>query len=216
MYDEQVPRAADPAIRTVLVERAAEMLARREPVTLRALVDASGTSTMAVYTHFGGMPGLWRAVRHEGFVRLNRRLSTVQTTSDPVYDLAALGAAYLGNALADPHLYRSMFDEAADLEDPGVAAEGFLRLVSGAARARASDRFAPDTDPEEVATRLWAAGHGLAMLVLTGVLPPDVIDRHGPELVVGVLVAAGDAPERCRRSVQTGWSDGAGRGPAGD
>ena len=199
-----------------MVERAALMLARREPVTLRALVNASGTSTMAVYTHFGGMPGLWRAVRQEGFVRMNRRLATVPTTSDPVRDLAALGAAYLGNALADPHLYRAMFDEEADLEDPAVAAEGFARLVSCAGRARESGRFAADADPEAVATRLWAVGHGLAMLVLTGVLPADVIDLHGPELAVGVLLAAGDAPEQCRRSVQTGWSDGAVRGPAVD
>ena len=66
----QVPRTADPGVRVALVERAAEMLARREVVTLRALVDSVGTSTMAVYTHFGGMAGLWRAVRQEGFTRL--------------------------------------------------------------------------------------------------------------------------------------------------
>lgn len=209
MYDGQVPRAADPSIRTALVERAAEMLARREPVTLRALVRASGASTMAVYTHFDGMPGLWRAVRQEGFVRLSRRLATVPTTTDPVRDLAALGAAYLGNAVDDPHLYRAMFDEQADLEDPGVAAEGFLRLASCAGRARDDGRLAPDADPEAVATRIWAAGHGLAMLVSTGVLPGEATDLHGPELVVGVLVAAGDAPDRCRRSVRTGWARGA-------
>jgi len=70
----QMPRKASPAVRDALVERAAEMLARREPVTSRALVEGTGASTMAVYTHFGGMPGLWRAVRQEGFTRLARRL----------------------------------------------------------------------------------------------------------------------------------------------
>ena len=51
-----MPRAADPAVRLALVETAAELLARREPVTARSLADRVGTSTTALYTHFGGMP----------------------------------------------------------------------------------------------------------------------------------------------------------------
>ena len=80
------------------------MLVRREPVTLRALVKGTGASTMAVYTHVGGMPGLWRAVRQEGFTRLAVRLASVTRSQDPVFDLMALGGAYVANALANPHL----------------------------------------------------------------------------------------------------------------
>ena len=68
---------------------------------------------MAVYTHFGGLTGLWRAVRQEGFRRLAARLAPVQLSADPVRDLMALGAAYVGNALSNPYLYRTMFDAAA-------------------------------------------------------------------------------------------------------
>ena len=202
-----MPRAADPAVRAALVERAAELLARREPVTLRGLVEEIGTSTMAVYTHFGGMAGLWRAVRQEGFTRLNAQLATVAATSDPVRDLAALGAAYVANALANPHLSRAMFDAAAELQDPEAAAAGVGALVAAAERARAVGRFTDEADPEAVATRLWAAGHGLTMLVLTGVLPEEALDQHGPALAAAVLAAAGDEPERCRASVAAGWSD---------
>jgi len=53
-----MPRNASLAGRDALVERAAQMLARREPVTSRALVEETGASTMAIYTHFGRMPGL--------------------------------------------------------------------------------------------------------------------------------------------------------------
>jgi AcrR family transcriptional regulator len=120
MYAEQVPRAAPPEVRVALVERAATMMASREPVTLRALVDGTGASTMAVYTHFGGMPGLWRAVRQEGFTRLAAHLGAVSWTTDAVRDLMALGAGYVSNALANPVLYRAMFDTAAELEDPQV------------------------------------------------------------------------------------------------
>jgi AcrR family transcriptional regulator len=201
-----VARTADPAVRAALVEAAAEMLAGREPVTARSLADRAGTSTTGLYTHFGGMPGLWRAVRQEGFTRLARRLATVPATADPVADLAALGAAYLTAALADPFLYRAMFDAAADLEDPAAADAAFGVLVETASRAAAAGRLSDGAGPPDVATRFWVAGHGLALLAVTGVLPAEAVDAHGPELAVGVLVAAGDDPARCRRSVATGWS----------
>jgi AcrR family transcriptional regulator len=210
-HDGQVPRTASPAVRAALVERAAEMLAAREPVTLRALVEGTGASTMAVYTHFGGMPGLWRAVRQEGFTRLAARLSTVPMGEDPVADLAALGAAYVANALAAPALYRAMFDAAADLADPDAAYAPFRTLVDCAARARDGGRFAEGSDPQDVATRLWAAGHGLTMLVLTGALPPEALDAHAPALVTALVVAAGDRGDRAERSVRAGWSSGRAR-----
>ena len=203
-------------MRLRLIERAAEMLAAREPVTLRSLVQGCGASTMAVYTHFGGMDGLWRAVRQEGFTRLARRLGSVEATDDPVRDLAALGAAYLGNALDHPALYRVMFDAAADLEDPAAAARAFEVLVEGAARAREAGRLSITTDPGLLATQLWAAGHGLAMLVLSGVLPAEAVPVQGPALAVGLLVGAGDSKERCEPSVRSAWAvTSAGEAPAG-
>jgi AcrR family transcriptional regulator len=202
----QVPRAASPTVRAALIERAAEMLARRQPVTLRALVEGTGASTMAVYTHFGGMPGLWRAVRQEGFTRLAERLAAVERTDDPVRDLMALGAAYVENAVANPHLYRTMFDAEAELEDPEAAAASFGELVACAARARRADRFSATCDPEVLATQLWATGHGLSMLALTGVLPAEALAAHAPAVAAALFVAAGDDADRCRRSVDAGWT----------
>lgn len=181
------------------------MLASREPVTLRALVAGTGVSTMAVYTHFDGMPGLWRAVRQEGFTRLARRLDLVESTSDPVRDLAALGAAYVSNAVANPTLYRTMFDAGFDLDDPAAAEASLHLLVAGAARARQEGRFAEAADPAAVATRQWAMGHGLTMLVLTGVLPREALVDHAPPMLTALFVAAGDDEMRCRRSVLAGW-----------
>ncbi|WNV74292.1 TetR/AcrR family transcriptional regulator [Geodermatophilus sp. DSM 44513] len=199
-------RGAPASIRVLLVERAAAMLARREPVTLRALVEGTGASTMAVYTHFGSMSGLWRAVRQEGFTRLTARLAAVEQTTDPVRDLMALGAAYVGNALANPAFYRAMFDTAAELEDPQAAAQTFQVLVSGAVRAQQAGRFADSCDPEAVATQFWATGHGLMMLVLTGILPRSVLETHVPNAAAALFVAAGDHQDRCWRSVRAGWS----------
>lgn len=138
--------------------------------------------------------------------RLAERLAAVERTPDAVRDLMALGAGYVANALANPHLYRAMFDTEADLEDPEVAAAGFGELVACAVRARDTGRFASSCDPEAVATQLWATGHGLTMLALTGVLPSEALAAHAPAIATALFVAAGDAEERCRRSVESGWS----------
>ncbi len=202
----RVPRSASPALRNALIERAAEMLARREPVTLRALVARTGASTMAVYTHFEGMPGLWRAVRQEGHTRLAERLAAVERSSDAVRDLAALGAAYTANAFANPYLYRTMFDAQAELEDPDVAAATFGDLVECATRARDSGRFSQECAPDAVATQFWAGAHGLIMLALTGIKPARTVAVLAPAIAVALFTAAGDEEERCRRSVGAGWS----------
>lgn len=185
------------------MERAAAMLAAREPVTLRALVAGTGASTMAVYTHFGGMPGLWQAVRQEGFARLAARLATVSRTDDPVRDLVALAAAYAANALDHPDLYRAMFDSRAERDDPSAAEETFAAVVECAERAHRAGRLR--WAPRDLATRFWATGHGLVSLVVTGVLPAGALDEHSPPTIVALLVAAGDDPDRCARSVRAGW-----------
>jgi AcrR family transcriptional regulator len=104
-------RAADPAVRAALVETAAQILATDGPgkLTLRRLTRDVGTSTMAGYTHFGGMEQLRIAICTEGFRRLGAHLGSVPRSDDPVADLVALGGAYVANARENPNLYRAMF-----------------------------------------------------------------------------------------------------------
>jgi AcrR family transcriptional regulator len=204
MYCEAMARTKDPAIRSLLLDRAAQMLRTRQPVTLRALVAGTGVSTMAVYTYFGGMDGLWQALRQEGFTRLAAKLVAVKVSEDPVRDLAALGAAYLSNALENPDLYRIMFDAGFDLEDPDAADETLHCLVRAIERAKTSGRFHGGVDPLELATQSWAIGHGLASLVATGPLPCQAL-AHGVPMLTALFTSAGDEPGRCRRSVEQGW-----------
>ncbi|MGK5672208.1 TetR/AcrR family transcriptional regulator [Micromonospora sp. URMC 106] len=197
-------RTKDPAVRTRLIERAAQMLRAREPVTLRSIVAGTGVSTMAVYTYFGGMNGLWQAMRQEGFTRLAAKLETVPLSADPVRDLAALGAAYLSNALVNPDLYRVMFDAGFDLEDPAAADETLNCLVRTIERAKDIGRFRHDVDALALATQSWAIGHGLVSLVATGPLPHQALD-HGAPMLTALFVSCGDDPDTCRRSVELGW-----------
>jgi AcrR family transcriptional regulator len=197
-------RTKDPAIRTLLIERAAHMLRTREPVTLRSLVAGTGVSTMAVYTYFGGMDGMWKALRQEGFTRLAARFATVAASEDPVRDLTALVASYLGNALDHPDLYRVMFDASFDLEDLRAADATLEYLVQAARRARDTGRFRAETDPLDLAIQSWAIGHGLVSLVANGPLPRQTLD-HGAPMLTALFVGMGDQPDRCHTSVENGW-----------
>ncbi len=199
-------RTKDPAVRTLLVERAARMLRTREPLTLRSLVEGTGVSTMAVYTWFGGMDGLWTALRQEGFTRLAARYAALPTSADPVRDLSALVVAYLGNALDHPDLYRVMFDATVDLADMTAAEATLEHLVRAAGRARDAGRFDDGVDPRTLATRTWVVAHGLVSLVTTGTLSRRSL-ADGVPLLVALFVSAGDEPDRCRTSVEAGWAE---------
>jgi AcrR family transcriptional regulator len=204
MYSAAMARRKDPGVRSLLIERAAQMLRAREPITLRALVDGTGVSTMAVYTYFDGIDGLWKAVRQEGFTRLAAVLDQLAPTNDPVRDLAALGSAYVANAEANPDLYRVMFDAEVELEDLAAADVTLHRLVEAVDRAKADGRFAGEVEPLDLATQSWVIGHGLASLTVTGPLPREALGYAVP-MLTALFVSAGDEPARCLRSVSQGW-----------
>jgi hypothetical protein len=129
----------------------------------------------------------------------------VKPSADPVRDLAALGSAYLVNALANPDLYRVMFDAGFALEDPAAADETLHHLVSAAERAKQLSRFRTDVDPLSLATQTWAIGHGLVSLVAPGPLPRQALD-HGIPILTALFISCGDTPEACHHSVTEGWT----------
>ncbi len=204
MYCCVMARMKDPAIRTLLLERAAHMLRAREPITLRSLVAGTGVSTMAVYTYFGGMDGMWKALRQEGFTRLAARFAAVRVSVDPVQDLTALLASYVGNALEHPDLYRVMFDVSVELDDLAAADATLEYLVQAVRRAQDAGRFRAELDSLDLATKAWAIGHGLVSLVANGPLPRGTLD-YGVPMLTAQFIGVGDRPDQSRASVVRGW-----------
>src|SRR3954453_13073839 len=104
----------EPDVRRRLIELAADVLGEEGPAALsaRRLARDAGTSTMAVYTHFVGMPGLVQAVVAEGFRRQYERWAEVDLTDDPVDGLATAASTSRANALANPHVFSVMFGSA--------------------------------------------------------------------------------------------------------
>ncbi|WP_433259934.1 TetR/AcrR family transcriptional regulator [Actinosynnema sp. CS-041913] len=203
------PRKADPNARPVLVDIAARLLAEQGPRALsaRRIAAEAGTSTMAVYTHFGGMSGLVREIVHEGFARLQRHMTRVARTGDPVADMALLGRAYRHNATANPHLYAVMFGASTlagfslSEDDRQHGRYTLAAVVECAARCMAVGRFRPG-DPELVAHEMWTATHGLVTLELGHYLiQPWDADRCFEAQLVGLMVSAGDTLSTATDSV---------------
>lgn len=197
-------RPKDPGIRRTIVDRAAVMLRDREPVTLRSLVDGTGVSTMAVYTYFGGIDGVWRSVRQEGFTRLARKLVDIGDTDDPLADFTAQLATYVQYALDDPDLFRVMFDATIELEDAQAADDILERLVRSVRRCRDDGRFRADVDPLGFATQCWMVCHGLVSLIANGPLPFERL-ADGPSMLHAQFVGVGADPDTCDTSIQKGW-----------
>jgi AcrR family transcriptional regulator len=193
-----------------LVEIAARLLAEDGPESLstRRIAAEAGSSTMAVYTYFGGMSGLVREIVYEGFARLHTAFTGVVDTDDPVADLATLGRAYRRTAQTNPHLYAVMFGgetlagfELSD-EDRQHGRYTLARVVECAARCITSKRFRAD-DELVVAHHMWLATHGLVALELGHYLvAPYKADRLFETQLVALMTGAGDGFDAAIRSVE--------------
>jgi len=196
-------------VRGRLLEAAALLLDEEGPSSLsaRRIAKEAGTSTMAVYTHFGGMPALVREIVVEGFRRFGEHVTGVPTTDDPAGDLVSMAFLYRENALANPHLYSVMFG-ATSLggyrlapEEREVGRYTFEVLVDAVSRAMESGDIHCG-DPGPVAEQLWAAMHGFVMLELAGLHP---VSKDPPEQVLRPLMTslvAGLGPAATRPSTQ--------------
>jgi AcrR family transcriptional regulator len=193
----------NPGMRTALIEAAARLIATGgvEALTLRRVTEEVGTSTMAVYTHFGGMPELRRSVRREGFARLAERLARVQESDDPVADLAMLGVAYNANATSNPHMYRAMHMELPlDEAEVGAHTETFNVLTAAVERCIAAGRFQP-ADPAQLAIQFWSLGHGMMTWQLSGMFSPEQALSGAAGGVLSLFIGWGDDRDAAGQSL---------------
>ncbi|TSE00376.1 TetR/AcrR family transcriptional regulator [Skermania sp. ID1734] len=212
--------ATNPTARERLVEAGLRLLEEDGPEALQArkVAAATGLSTMAVYTHFGGMTGLLAAIAAEAFARFTDCLAEVAHTGDPVADLLATGYAYRRYALANPNRYRLMFglaspqifeSQRADITTTGSPSSehprepSFEVLLDVVRRMMAEGRIRPDNE-YIVAGRFWSVMHGSALLEMAGFFGHS---DHGLTQIVGpltldLLVGMGDDRERALKSMR--------------
>ena len=172
---------SDP-VASKLLEATRELLEdhRLEDVTVRAISERAGVSTINVYTRFGSKDGILDVLHREGYEELRRRFEEIAaaTTIDgmSVPDaIRAMAKVYRAFLLQSRSRYRIMF-EGSD--------RGFEASPDAAAASRAA--FVPTLDMVQRAVEngetsmpagtdaipfvggLWALVHGAATMELRG------------------------------------------------
>ena len=162
-----------------LCEAAERLFAEKGPdaVTMRQLSAELGVSPMTPYRYFEDKDDILAAVRTNGFTRFAEKLEAARAKAgDARTKGEAVGEAYVAFALEHPHSYKLMFD----LNQPNI--EKYPDLIAAGQRARATmtdhvqDSIAAGLfagDPEQIGMMLWAAVHGIVVLQLAGMMPPD-------------------------------------------
>jgi AcrR family transcriptional regulator len=199
-----------------LLQVALTTLEKSGPQALQArkLTAEVGASTQAVYTHFGGMPGIFDALVVDGFVRFGQHVAAVPQTDDPVADFFSQGWAFCDWALAHPQLYRLMFGLAghlrvalrltetgalANFPEGQAAAEVMVRAID---RIKAAGRIEP-IDSLLAAGQVLSATHGWVLLEIAGTFGGDERGQMVMGLIgVNLMVGLGDSREAAQRSLQ--------------
>lgn len=160
-------------------------------LSLRAVARRAGVSATAPYRHYADRDALVSAVAAEGYRELAESLAAAHPDPRTPDELASVAVAYVRFALDRPAMFRVMFAEPCDpnSEERVAATAAISDYVRGIVRAAF-----PGTDPDALATTVWALVHGLAFLHLDGKLDsstPEVVDAQVRAAVQAVFSVAG-------------------------
>ena len=144
------PREHDEQTRAALLAAAERIVADGGPAALsvRAVAEAAGTTTRAVYSLFGSKDGLLvQALARDAFEFLYTEIGALEETDDPASDLLEVGLLVFRRLVRDhPALYRVAFQRIVPgLEaGPELAAtrqRAWEQLVAKVERLRAAGQF---------------------------------------------------------------------------
>jgi AcrR family transcriptional regulator len=144
-------------------------------LTVRRVAEVADSSTMGIYTGFGGRAGMLEAIYRRGFELLQQALTTADSPAGPVAfpeRVLALTTAYREFALGNPALYSLMFERPLPDFDPShelrseALAMTFGPLVDAVTQAQRAGLIAGD-DPIRPSYLVWTAIHGIVSIELT-------------------------------------------------
>ncbi|MFT0545873.1 TetR/AcrR family transcriptional regulator [Allopusillimonas ginsengisoli] len=180
-------------LRSALLSEGMALIAEKgaDRLSLRELARHLGVSAMAPYRHFPDKEALLAAIAADGYRQLQARLEVAeQSPASARSSLLQQGIAYVQFALDCPALFGLMFG---------------MKMLEGqnpeldAARAAAFDSLMRSIQPEGSANErgvkamgCWSLVHGLAMLLLDGMLaiPEGVEVDAWLAQVIGTTVAS--------------------------
>ena len=164
-------------LRSALIETALSWLDKRQgdDISLREIARLVGVSATAVYRHFPDKQALIAALCERGAAKLAAAQSTAaDAVGGGFAGFGASGEAYVRFALANPGLFRLMM---ATRPATGPLMD-VLEENSTAMRNLHNDIAVVLPDSGDAQRRLaaihaWSMVHGMAMLMLDGMIPTD-------------------------------------------
>ncbi len=152
-------------LRNALLDAARKILEEESlaQLSLRAVARRAGVSHAAPYRHFPNHESLLVELAIEGFVELRGDLQAAGSSNDAESDrIAKIGAAYMRFVVRRPELTSLMFGAQLPNRDAfpelGTAADAIGAEIGAALHDSA------------LGLAVWAAVHGLAMLILRNVI----------------------------------------------
>jgi AcrR family transcriptional regulator len=204
------PRGAGHERRAEILAGAKELFIGKgyESVTTRELAARAGLSQTGLYVYFQNKEAILAELRRSTFERLGARLGGIVAKGPPgAARLRQLLAGYLQFALENADEYQltymvahaSLKQERKDLTRPAAeqppSLQVFLAFRDEIARLIAAGTLRR-ADPMAVTQALWAAVHGLAMLLITHPTFPWVDHPLLIDTLVETLVRGLQAPAR--------------------
>jgi AcrR family transcriptional regulator len=134
-------------------------------LTLRRVAEEARTSTMGIYTCFGGRAGLLEAIYRYGFDVLQEvLLRSLDGQAEPFERIMAVAYGYRDFALADPALYALMFERPLPDFDPSPE---LRQDALGRTFSLLTEAMAGSEEPTRMAYLVWTTIHGLVSIELT-------------------------------------------------
>jgi AcrR family transcriptional regulator len=169
-------------LRLSLIAEGLELLANRaaDDISLREVARAVGVSATAVYRHFPDKQALLFAMSEHGARQLSADQRGAMDGKNAKLAFEAAGRAYILFALANPALYRLMMATKASVDHydaNGNAMGNAMQLLKDCV-AGVLPPGASAMEHKVAALHAWSLVHGISMLMLDGMVPPDgaVID----------------------------------------
>ena len=195
-------------LRNALIEAALQLVAEKgvAGLTLRETARRVGVSQAAPYRHFPDKSALLAAVAEEGFRSMHRQIleALAQSPADTASRLSAIGVGYVRFAVDHPAHFRIMFAQelAKNVTSPTAeqaAMAVFQELAAEILKGQLSGFIRAD-DPIRLAVACWAIAHGLAAILVEGLLDrrllgaastldPETLTRLVTQLLVVGLAA---------------------------
>ena len=168
-----------------LLEAALRIIETRgtQALTLRAAARLAGVSQAAPYRHFENKEAILAAVAEDGFRSLMTALrrAVAPTGDQPLARLRAVGLAYVSFATEHPSHFRVMFGREVAERSPSpalrdVASGTFDVVVEAVADCQRAGLVRQDEPASDLALFAWSTVHGLAELLVNGVLDRPVAE----------------------------------------